>query len=222
MGRGHAPGDVVEGRGGGGGGPKTLRTQNQPKSIPGGGGAVFRGGKSESTNSGATKSVPVLKNERTRYVWLPIIAHEKQRALAAITCTNPERHQTNCGKIFVQSLNCRNSSLCTPPPPWTQISWWEKKLIYKRKQRNLLLRLSAIPMHPWAWDPFLGSLCGAVGGGGGGGASAASRGACSTAVAGHVHGGKSYGLGSWTELAASVRQGQRVLPVISPAPCTTQ
>ena len=47
------------------------------------------GGKYESTNSGATKSVPLLKNERTNYVRFPIIAHEKQWALAVITRTNP-------------------------------------------------------------------------------------------------------------------------------------
>ena len=39
-------------------------------------------GKHESTNSGETKSVPLLKNERTNYVWFPMIAHEKQWALA--------------------------------------------------------------------------------------------------------------------------------------------
>ena len=47
------------------------------------------GGKYDSTNSGATKSVQLLNNERTTYVWVPIIAHEKQWALAVITCTNP-------------------------------------------------------------------------------------------------------------------------------------
>ena len=51
---------------------------------PGGGGGIpcVRGGEYESTNSGATKSVPLLKNERTNYVWFPIIAHEKQWAPA--------------------------------------------------------------------------------------------------------------------------------------------
>ena len=49
----------------------------------GGGGGIPCGGKYESTNSGATKPVPLLKNERTNYVWFPIIAHEKQWALAA-------------------------------------------------------------------------------------------------------------------------------------------
>ena len=58
--------------------------------IPGGGGGdILCGGKYESTNSGATKSVPLLKNERTNYVWFPIIAHEKQWALVVFTCTNP-------------------------------------------------------------------------------------------------------------------------------------
>ena len=36
------------------------------------------GGKYESMNSGATKSVPLLKTERTNSVRFPIIAHEKQ------------------------------------------------------------------------------------------------------------------------------------------------
>ena len=46
------------------------------------GGDIPCGGKYESTNSGATKSVPHLKTERTKYVRFPIIAHEKQWALA--------------------------------------------------------------------------------------------------------------------------------------------
>ena len=54
-----------------------------------GGGGISCGGNYESTNSGATNSVPLLKNERTNYVWVPIIAHEKQWALAVITRTNP-------------------------------------------------------------------------------------------------------------------------------------
>ena len=37
--------------------------------LPGGGGDIPCGGKYESTNSGATKIVPLLKNERTNYVW---------------------------------------------------------------------------------------------------------------------------------------------------------
>ena len=48
----------------------------------GGGGGIPCGGKYDCTNSGATKSVPLLKNERTNYVRFPIIAHEKQWALA--------------------------------------------------------------------------------------------------------------------------------------------
>ena len=60
------------------------------KAVPGwGGGGIPCGGKYESTNSGATKSVPLIKREQTNYVWFPIIAHEKQWALAVITCTNP-------------------------------------------------------------------------------------------------------------------------------------
>ena len=55
----------------------------------GGGGDIPCGGKYESTNSGMTKSVPLLKNERTNSVRFPIIAHEKQWALAVITWTNP-------------------------------------------------------------------------------------------------------------------------------------
>ena len=51
----------------------------------GGGGDIPCGRKYESTNSGLTKSVPLLKNERTNYVWFPIVAHEKQRVLAVIT-----------------------------------------------------------------------------------------------------------------------------------------
>ena len=44
----------------------------------GGGGDIACGGKYEATNSGATKSVPLLKNEQTNYGWFLIIAHEKQ------------------------------------------------------------------------------------------------------------------------------------------------
>ena len=43
----------------------------------GGGGGIPCPGKCDSTNSGATKSVPFLKNEQTNYVWFPVIAHEK-------------------------------------------------------------------------------------------------------------------------------------------------
>ena len=39
------------------------------------GGGIPCGGKYESTNSGATKSVPLLKNERTTYVWVPNNTH---------------------------------------------------------------------------------------------------------------------------------------------------
>ena len=43
---------------------------------------VYTAGGNESTNSGATKSVPLLKNERKNDVRFPVIAHEKQWALA--------------------------------------------------------------------------------------------------------------------------------------------
>ena len=65
-----------------------LFTPSPPSRYRGGGG-IPCGGKYESINSGATKSVPLLKNEQTNYVWFPIIAHETQWALAVITCTNP-------------------------------------------------------------------------------------------------------------------------------------
>ena len=55
-----------------------------PYRDTGGGGGIPCGGKYESTTSGATKSVPLLKNERTSYVWFPISAHKKQWALAVI------------------------------------------------------------------------------------------------------------------------------------------
>ena len=67
------------------------------------GGGIPCGGKYESTNSGATKSVPLVKNERTNYVWFPIIAHEKQWALAVITCTNPENTEQIAYKILLPS-----------------------------------------------------------------------------------------------------------------------
>ena len=49
------------------------------------------GGGYESTNSGATKSVPFLKNERTNSVRSPVIAREKQWALAM---PNVYRHKS--------------------------------------------------------------------------------------------------------------------------------
>ena len=60
------------------------------------------GGKYESTNSGATKSVPLLKSERTNYVRLPMIAHEKQWALAMPSAYLHEslKHRTNCVQKF--------------------------------------------------------------------------------------------------------------------------
>ena len=73
---------VYEKRGGGTG-------SGTQKFVYRGGGDIPCGGKYEPTNSGATKSLPLLKNERTNDVWFPAIAHEKQWALAVITCTNP-------------------------------------------------------------------------------------------------------------------------------------
>ena len=58
----------------------SLVANHEP--LPGG---IPWGGKYESTNSGATKSVPFLKSERTNYVWFPIIANEKQWTLAVIS-----------------------------------------------------------------------------------------------------------------------------------------
>ena len=83
--------------------------------LPGGGG--FRA--YESTNSGATKSVPLLKNER-RYVWFPIFAHEKHRALAmpnvylhkSLKTLNKLRTKISY-RIWIAEILA-----CTPPPPW--------------------------------------------------------------------------------------------------------
>ena len=70
--------------------PCYLRSGTWGGCTRGGGGVdIPCRGEYESTNSGTTKSVPLLKNERTNYVWFPIIAHEKQWALAVITGTNP-------------------------------------------------------------------------------------------------------------------------------------
>ena len=54
-------------------------------SLRGGGGGIPCGGKYESTNSGTTKPVPFLTNERTNDVWFPMIAHEKQWGLVGIS-----------------------------------------------------------------------------------------------------------------------------------------
>ena len=48
------------------------------------------GGKYESTISGATKCVPSLKNERTKYVRIQEIAHEKQWALVVLSWSRSE------------------------------------------------------------------------------------------------------------------------------------
>ena len=50
-------------------------------------------GKSESANSGATKPVPFLKNERTNDAALAELAHEKQWTVAAISGRTFLAHQ---------------------------------------------------------------------------------------------------------------------------------
>ena len=72
----------------------------------GGGGGVPCGGIYESTNSGATKSVPLLKKERTNYVWLTIIAHEKQWAPAVISwwTLNAFRYASTSALACIQIL----------------------------------------------------------------------------------------------------------------------
>ena len=50
-------------------------------------------GKSESTNSGATKPVPFFTNERTNYAALAKVVHEKQWTVAVISWSTFLVHQ---------------------------------------------------------------------------------------------------------------------------------
>ena len=55
------------------------------KRLRGGGGGIPCLRKSESANCSATKAVPIVKSERTDYVGLAKVAHEKQWTVAVIS-----------------------------------------------------------------------------------------------------------------------------------------
>ena len=80
------------------------------------GGDILCGGKYESTDSGATKSVPFLKNERTNYVWFPMIAHEKQWALAVVSWRTlggfPKMHQPAKRRCVDSTGGMQTSVMC--------------------------------------------------------------------------------------------------------------